>query len=449
MNDEADTGTAAGPGTRTLLVTGSGGAGRTTVAAATALAAARQGSRVLLLSAEPRSVLEAVLGTPLDPAGTSRVPVAGAGGLWVTRADADEEFRAQVTQLQERGRAALELTGAEPLDADELTPLPGAEAFALLRALCGDRLDGAAHAARSPLGAPWDLVVADLPPVRQALGLLALPEQLRRYLRRLLPPEKQAARALRPLLAQLAGVPIPAQVLYATAARWDAELARAQRVIGAPGTSVRLVTEPGSGAPDAVRAARAGCALYGLRVDAVLANRVLPTGSTDDWLAGLSGQQQSVLKDLRAADGAAYGAALCELPHLGRDPRGPADLALLAPPPDLPYGPCGPAAPAEPSAPAVPPGPVVRPLPGGAVLGEVTDQIAEDGLLHWLLPLPGAARETLELVRRGDELIVGVGPYRRLLPLPSALRRCRVVGAALAEGVLRVRFAPEPGLWPS
>jgi arsenite/tail-anchored protein-transporting ATPase len=66
----------------------------------------------------------------------------------------------------------------------------------------------------------------------------------------------------------------------------------------------------------------------------------------------------------------------------------------------------------------------------------------------WRLSLPAVRKDELELVRRGDELILGVGPYRRVLPLPSALRRCRVVGAALERGELRVRCEPDPALWP-
>ena len=77
----------------------------------------------------------------------------------------------------------------------------------------------------------YDLLVVDLPPTPQALALLALPEQLRRYLRRLLPAERQAARALRPVLGRLAGVPMPAEWLYETAARWDIELAAVEAVV--------------------------------------------------------------------------------------------------------------------------------------------------------------------------------------------------------------------------
>jgi arsenite-transporting ATPase len=54
----------------------------------------------------------------------------------------------------------------------------------------------------------------------------------------------------------------------------------------------------------------------------------------------------------------------------------------------------------------------------------------------------------LELVRRGDDLVIGIDGYRRIFPLPSALRRCTVSGAGLAGGVLSIRFTPDPALWP-
>ncbi len=61
------------------------------------------------------------------------------------------------------------------------------------------------------------------------------------------------------------------------------------------------------------------------------------------------------------------------------------------------------------------------------------------------LPLAGAA--DVDLDRRGDELWLLVGGHRRVIALPSALRRCTVVGAAVRQGTLRVRFEPDPDLW--
>ncbi|MFE0774001.1 ArsA family ATPase [Streptomyces sp. NPDC058861] len=370
---------------RIILVTGLGGAGRTTVAAATALAEARAGRRTLLVSED-----------------AGRLP--DDGNLRVLRPEPAADFRREFLALQARSGVALDLLGAAPFEDAELTELPGSRPFALLRAL------------REAAAGDHELAVVDLPPLTEALAVLALPEQLRRYLRRLLPRERQAARALRPMLAQLAGVPMPAQWLYETTARWEDELAAVQAVVEAPGTTVRLVLEPGPAATRALRTARLGLALHRLSLDSVVANRLLPAGSEDPWLAGLTAEQHRHLAELRTAGG-----VLHELPHLGRAPRGADDLALLAPA----------------GTDAVP-----------APTWTVEDRRDEDGVLVWHVPLPGAAKEELSLVRRGDELLLAAGPFRRNLPLPGALRRCTVTGAGLVDGDLRVRFTPDPGLWP-
>jgi arsenite-transporting ATPase len=189
-------------------------------------------------------------------------------------------------------------------------------------------------------------------------------------------------------------------------------------VLESPALSVRLVVEPGPAAAETLRSARLGLALYGFTLDAVVANRVLPTASPDPWLSALSAQQQEHLKEVH---GNAHLFEVRELPHLGRAPRGPEELTPLA------YD----VAPAS-----------------AAVRHAVEDRRAQDGVLVWHLPLPGATKQELGLVRRGDELVLTVGPFRRLLSLPSALRRCTVSGAGLTDGVLRVRFTPDPGLWP-
>ncbi|MHC3473361.1 ArsA family ATPase [Streptomyces sp. 7R007] len=381
---------------RTLLITGPGGAGRTTVAAATALAAAREGHRTLVLSADRTDTLGAVLGTA-----TGGAPVEAAAHLVAWRPDAAAGFRDDLAAFQERAANVLDLLGAARLDAEEVTPLPGAEELTVLRAVRD-----------AVLSERFDVLVVDLPPVPQALALLSLPEELRRYLRRLLPPERQAARALRPVLGRLAGVPMPSEWLYETAARWDTELAAVEAVLADPGTVVRLVAEPGPAGADAVRTAALGLALRGLRPDVLLASRAVP----EDWPAPLVAQQRKTLEEWRES----YD--VLAVPHLGRDPRGTDDLAAL-------------------------------PVPGvngatSTVEWPVTDRLADDGVLVWHLPLPGALRDDLDLIRRGDELVLAAGPFRRIVPLPSALRRCTVDGAGLREGELRIRFTPDPDLWP-
>ncbi|GGV61789.1 ArsA family ATPase [Streptomyces thermoviolaceus] len=385
---------------RTLLITGPGGSGRTTVSAATALAAARAGVPTLVLSGDRADTLGAALGVP-----TGAEPVEAGPRLTAWRPDAEASFRADVAALQDRAAGVLDLLGASRLDAEEITLLPGAEELALLRAL----RDAA-------LSERFELLVVDLPPLERALSLLALPAELRRLLRRLLPPERQAARALRPVLGRLAGVPMPADGLYETAERWDTELAAVDAVVADRGTAVRLVAEPGPAGADAVRSAVLGAAVRGLPVESVVAARVLPEAAADSWLAVPLAQQRKTLEEWAGTYTVHHAA------HLGRDPRGQDDLAALGVP--------GITAPCDP------------------VEWPVTDRIAEDGVLVWHIPLPGARREDLDLVRRGDELLLAAGGHRRIVPLPSALRRCTVAGASLREGELRIRFAPDPQLWP-
>lgn len=377
-------------GNRIQFVTGAGGAGRTTVAAATAQAAARDGVRTALITAA-----------------AEHVRTLGELGVTLVTVDQTAQFQDQVTALQHGARGALDQLGAQPLDADELTELPGAEAFALLRAL----------RTTADLG-EYELVVVDLPQVADAIRLLALPDQLRRYLTRLLPAERQAARALRPVLAQLAGVPMPAQWLYESAERWRGELKSVAELVESLGASAVLVVEPGAGAVESVASARSGLALGGTPVEAVFVNRMFPD-SSDSWLATLAHAQRTITKELRDSLAAV---PVLELPHLGRELSSAADLAELAVP-----------------APTAPP---VQPRPW------VEDRLSEDREFVWRLPLPGAVKERLTLVRRGDEAIVTVGPYRRALPLSAALCRCTVAGARLAGDELTVRFAPDPALWP-
>ncbi|WP_129309574.1 ArsA-related P-loop ATPase [Streptomyces sp. L2] len=391
---------------RCILIIGAGGSGRSTVAAATALAAAREGTRTLLLSADRTDTPGAALGAATGP-----TPSGVTENLTAWRPDATDRFRQDLTAFQTRAANVLDLLGAARLDAEEVTPLPGAEELSFLRAL----RDAA-------LSERYDLLVVDLPPLPQALALLALPEELRRYLRRLLPPERQAARALRPVLGRLAGVPMPAEWLYETAARWDVELAAVQAVLTDRHTAVRLVAEPGPAGADAVRTAALGLALRALPIESLIANRALPETADGPWLSGLLAQQRKTLAEWQDTPDTPRPYDGHTVPHLGRDPRGRDDLAALAVP-------------------------GVNPAPA-PVEWPVTDRIAEDGVLVWHLPLPGAIRDELDLIRRGDELVISAGPFRRIVPLPSALRRCTVAGAALRDGELRIRFAPDPGLWP-
>jgi len=74
------------------------------------------------------------------------------------------------------------------------------------------------------------------------------------------------------------------------------------------------------------------------------------------------------------------------------------------------------------------------------------ERVGHDFRLRLHLPL--AVKGQVDLVRRSDELIVTVGAHRRVLSLPSALKRCKVASAAMQPGRLDVLFVPDPDLFP-
>jgi arsenite-transporting ATPase len=61
--------------------------------------------------------------------------------------------------------------------------------------------------------------------------------------------------------------------------------------------------------------------------------------------------------------------------------------------------------------------------------------------------LPFVSRDDMDIHRRGDELFVRVGSYKRNLILPQTLKRLEVRGANFVGDHLEIAFSkePEPG----
>src|ERR671932_347087 len=116
-------------GPRTILYTGKGGVGKTSVAAATARRCAAAGLRTLVLSTDPAHSLADVLETEVEGEPT---PVGG--GLCAEQISAQAELERHWSGVQAWLGQALVDRGVERIAAEELTVPPGGdELFALLR----------------------------------------------------------------------------------------------------------------------------------------------------------------------------------------------------------------------------------------------------------------------------------------------------------------------------
>jgi arsenite-transporting ATPase len=389
---------------RVLLFTGKGGVGKTTTAAATAALAAARGLKTLVLSTDPAHSLVDALGVPLGPE-----PTYVDEGLAAMQVDAQRAFERSWRDVQDYLRSMLQRAGVDALEAEELTVLPGAEEVLALLELRKQAASGL-----------YDLIVVDCAPTGETLRLLSLPEALGWYVEKVFPAHRRAMRVVRPLLSRVAA--LPEDGVFEAVSRLHSELSDVRRLLTAPTTSVRLVLTPEAVVIAEARRTLTSLALYGYRVDGLVANRVMPA-SDDPWVSGWVAAQASHLAALRA-DVAPL--EILQSPYAAAEPVGlPALLSFAS---TLYAG----------SDPTV--------VTAAADLLAV-ERDADGFLLSLALPL--ARLEDLDLARSGDELVVTIGGHRRLLALPSALRRCTVGGARLQGGRLVIRFHPDPALWRS
>src|SRR5690606_10467818 len=176
------------------------------------------------------------------------------------------------TEVQGYLREVLDAVGVDPVTADELTVLPGAEEVLALLELRSQALSG-----------EWDVVVVDCAPTAETLRLLALPEALGWYMRRLFPVERRIVKTLRPVLSRAAGVPMPSESVFDAIERLHAELAEVREMLSGPSASVRVVLTPERMVLAEARRAWTTLSLYGYSVDGVVANRVFPAAGADAW----------------------------------------------------------------------------------------------------------------------------------------------------------------------
>jgi len=383
---------------RTLLFTGKGGVGKSTIAAGTAALAAASRLRTLVISTDAAHSLADAFGVAVGAE-----PTAVAERLHVQQVDAQLRFEQSWAEIQGYLLSVLDVAGLDPLAAEEMTVIPGAEEVLALLEL---RLH-----ARS---GQWDVIVVDCAPTAETLRLLALPEALGWYMQRVFPVERRVVKALRPVLSRAAGVPMPEDSVFDAVERLHRELGEVRDVLTGADASVRLVLTPEAVVLAEARRSWTTLSLFGYRVDGVVANRVFPSGGADPWRAGWVRAQDAVLGEVDASFG---GLPVWRSLYCAEEPVGVSALAALAA--DLYAG-------SDPLAVPTGDGPFrVRRSAGGAVL-------------H--LSLPFVSRADVDLVRNGDELVVTVASYRRLLTLPAALARHRVAGARVEQGELQVRF---------
>lgn len=385
---------------RIILVTGKGGVGKTTVAAATALAAADRGYRTMVTSTDPAHSLADALAVQLGSDPTTLVDNLS-GQQIDTQRQLDKYWGSIRRQLMD----VLDWGGAGGIEAEEFLIFPGMdELFALLEVNSHAR------------SGQYDVVVVDCAPTAETLRLLSLPEVLSWYFERVMPTERRIMKAARPILSRLTDMPLPQDEVFGAAQSVFESVEGVKELMSSSEvTSARLVVNPEKMVIDEARRTYSYLGLFGYGVDGVVVNRVLPDNVTDPYFERWRSIQKGHLDVVDEA--------FADLPRLrlrlfDDEMVGVDRLRLMA---DELYGDTDPVS------------DFVATSPFKIVEGA--------GGVTMELDVPFVEKADLDVFRKGHELYIQLGPYRRSFLLPDALHRREVTRAKLDGGKLAVSFS--------
>jgi arsenite-transporting ATPase len=384
---------------RTILYTGKGGVGKTSVAAATARRCAAAGLRTVVLSTDPAHSLSDSLEIELGGS-----PTQCGENLWGQEVQAQEEMERHWSAVQDWMGEMLAERGIERIAADELTVPPGMdELFSLLQIKDHHRRG------------EFDAVIVDCAPTGETLRLLSFPDVASWWLEKVFPIERRLMNAARPFARTLLDVQLPPERVFDDVERLIGNLVAMNGILrDRATTSVRLVMNPDRMVVREAMRTYTYLNLYGYLTDAVIVNRVFPPEVDGGYFAGWRALQEEQMELVRSAFAPV---PILTAPYFEREVLGAEMLDRLG--------------------------------------GEVFDDLAPESLLHHdlgqelvsnngtatlRLPIPFVEKADIELKKIGLEVVVRVGGQKRTIILPPALQPYRPQSAQFEDGALSIKF---------
>jgi arsenite-transporting ATPase len=390
---------------RTILYTGKGGVGKTSVAAATALKAARAGKKVLVMSTDPAHSLSDAFDEEVGPE-----PKEMATGVFAQEMDHGRMIEEHWAEIQEYMTTFFEWQGTNSLAAEELAMLPGM-----------DELFGLLMVRRHHNAGIYDALIVDAAPTGETLRLLSLPDQMSWYVEKIFPIQRRAAKVIRPFARRTrvsSLPPLPEDSFFGALQRFYEAVVGVEDILTDAGkASVRLVANAEKMVIAEARRAYTYLNLYDYRVDAVIVNRLLPDAVSDPYFKKwreAQGRHLALIEEsfspvpifkARLFDREMYGLeALAALAEDVFDDEDPLRVFFQ---------------------------------------GAAHDIVKSNGGYEVVLNLPLVDKKSVDLSKKGTELLIRIGGYKRNVLLPDSMMSLRAAGAKVEGNKLRVRLASD------
>ena len=393
---------------RIILYLGKGGVGKTTVAAATAVRSAELGYKTLVASTDIAHSLADSLDVPLEAK-----PVQVAENLWAQEISVVADIYNYWDVLQNFVSGLLSAGGKlNNVVADELSAFPGM-----------DEIVSLLHIDKQARERNFDRVIIDAAPTGETIRLLTMPDTFRWYAGHLTRFRSGVIRALRPFAGRI--LQGPAEVLDALE-KLDAATAELRATLSNPEiSSYRVVLQPEKMVIREAERAVSYLGLFNYPVDSIIINRILPDSAGEGEFFEKRRELQQ--KYIQMIEDNFRPLPLWRIPYYPDEVVGLRALSRLAL--DC-FGEQDPTA-----------------IFYRGALQEIEE--LEDGSYLLRLSLPFVSGGDVRLRKRGDEMFMTIGNFKREMILPTVLAKRRTGGGTLKNGVLEITFLPpqeEPAL---
>jgi arsenite/tail-anchored protein-transporting ATPase len=388
---------------RVILLTGKGGVGKTSVAAATAMRCAQLGHRTVIMSTDPAHSLGDSFDLDLGPK-ARRV----AKNLWAHEVSALHEMERHWKRLHDYAASVFATQGLDDVVAEEVANPPGMDEIASLMWI--------KHYAEK---GEHDVIVVDCAPTGETLQLLVFPDAARWWLDKIYPWERRAMKIARPVLQPLMDLPLPTDDVFASVKDLLLDLEGMKKVLtDSDTTSVRLVLNLEKMVVKEAKRAFTYLSLFGYVTDAVVVNRLLPDVLHDELFRKWQAIHHRYASEVEQSFAPL---PIFNVPLFDEEVVGERMLLRMA---QAIYG---------------------ERDPADRFYRGTSQRVQKVGSEYVLaLKVPFAERGDITLARQDGELFVTIGNYRREISLPRTLASRGTVGAAIEDGELRVRFGRAP-----
>ena len=391
---------------RNIIFTGKGGVGKTSIAAATALKAADMGYKTLIMSTDPAHSLGDSLDVQLGPS-----PVKVAENLWGQEVSVFGDLNLNWDVVREHFAHLMEARGIEGVYAEEMGVLPGME-----------ELFSLSYIKRYNEQNEYDLLVVDCAPTGETLRLLSLPETFGWFIKMIRNVEKFMVKpVIRPLAKKVNKINdfvAPVEVYDKVDNLFSSTEGIIDLLADGSKTTMRLVMNPEKMVIKESMRALTYLNLYGITVDRITINRVMPDQSPDPYFQKWRAIQQKYIEQIQEAfapipiaevplfDDEVVGLAM--LRRVGQkvyEEKNPLDIFFNENPIDI--------------------------------------KKVSDGHYKVRVRLPFMEHMGLEpkILKLGDDLTIRIGDYQKIVALPIFLAGMESTGASYEDKWLSIDFA--------